>query len=77
MTPLETLTLRLAAQVIANNSDVAPERILNFADDAKAAIKTAVHRTFPTAPDDEQGRDRYNTIKEAAKVVEDFHGGKI
>lgn len=77
MTPMETLTTRLAAQVLATQCGMAPERILNFPADAKTAIRISVHLAYPQRPDDERQADRYTTIKEAAKVIEDFHGGKI
>jgi hypothetical protein len=77
VTAMETLTLRLAVQVIANHSGMAPERILNFAVDAKQAIKVALHVTYPVLADSASQTERYETTKEAAQVIEEFHGGKI
>jgi hypothetical protein len=73
----QALIVRLAAQVIANLCGMAPERILNFPADAKVAIKRSLHLSYPERPDDEMQTDRYATVKEAAKVIESFHGGTL
>lgn len=77
MTQTQTLTVRLAAQVISNHSGVGVERILNFAIDAKGAIRSALHVTYPTLADSKSQAERYETAKEAAEVIEQFHAGNI
>ena len=55
-----------AVALIALHSGVADSRILNFAEDARTAARTAMGRTFSLPA--------YNRVREAAGALERFHG---
>lgn len=75
MTEAQAAAVQSAAQLLSENSGMARERILNFAEDARLAIRSALHRSFPATPDLVQ-HQRYVAVKKAAKVIEEFHGMK-
>jgi hypothetical protein len=76
MTEAQAVAIRDAVQIVSENSGVACERIMNFAEDARTAIRTALHRTFPLWPESASQTERYEGVKSAAKVLEEFHGMK-
>jgi hypothetical protein len=62
-----------AARILSDNSDVAVERILNFAEAALSAAYVAKHRTYPTNDATSEEISRYADVKEAAETIEAFH----
>ena len=67
-----TLDTKGAANIIGSYSDISPYLILNNADDAKQAVRSAVHRTHP----DRNNSDRtaYDFVERAKRVLVAHHG---